>query len=516
MKSAEEIMEMLDAYDLTGSLRDAAELAGCSHHTVGRYVAAREAGGEMDRPAARPRLIDEFLPKVEEWVERSHGKVRADVAHDRLVILGFTGCDRTTRRAVAQVKQAYRAGRVRVHRPWVTEPGMWLQYDYGDGPVIDGVKTVLFIAWLAWSRFRVVIPLRDKTMPSVFAALDVTFRRLGGVPTYVLTDNEKTVTVDHIAGIPVRNQQLVAFARHYMVVVHTCQPADPASKGGSESSVKIAKADLVPTDANLLDAYDSFVELEQACEAFCDMVNTRVHKVTRRAPAEMLAEERSRLHPVAVHPYTVAFGTTRQVPANTSMITFEHGQYSVPDRLVGEAVWVRVHGRGADEQVIATHLGKDGPVEVARHQRAQPGSPRIDDAHFSPAPAGSLNRVARARTVEEVAFLNLGEGARLWLSEAAAAGTTKMRVKMGQATALAKLFDPAEVDWALGHAAVHGRFAEKDLASILDHHTGRPASGRHQASEDRSLTQGTAAWSRLGASHHTDDNQSGVDEEVAS
>nr|WP_209447497.1 DDE-type integrase/transposase/recombinase [Rhodococcus qingshengii] len=87
-------------------------------------------------------------------------------------------------------------------RPWVTEPGMWLQYDYGDGPVVDGVKTVLFVAWLAWSRFRVVIALRDKTMPSVFAALDQTFRRLGGVPTYVLTDNEKTVTTEHIAGIP--------------------------------------------------------------------------------------------------------------------------------------------------------------------------------------------------------------------------------------------------------------------------------------------------------------------------
>jgi hypothetical protein len=134
---------------------------------------------------------------------------------------------------------------------------MWLQYDYGDGPVIDGVKTVLFVAWLAWSRFRVVLPIRDKTMPSVFAALDVTFRRLGGVPTYVLTDNEKTVTVEHIAGIAV-NPQLVAFAEHYSVVVHTCVPADPASKGGTESSVKISKADLVPKDTNLREAYTSF------------------------------------------------------------------------------------------------------------------------------------------------------------------------------------------------------------------------------------------------------------------
>lgn len=154
-------MKILDAYDLTGSLRDAGELAGCSHHTVKAYVDRRAAADvELDRAAARPQLIDEYLPKIEEWVERSSGKVRADVAHEKLLALGYTGSERTTRRAVATVKSAYRAGHVRVHRPWITEPGMWLQYDYGDGPVIDGVKTVLFVAWLAWSRFRVVIPLR--------------------------------------------------------------------------------------------------------------------------------------------------------------------------------------------------------------------------------------------------------------------------------------------------------------------------------------------------------------------
>jgi len=37
----------------------------------------------------------------------------------------------------------------------------------------------------------------------------------------------------------------------------------------------------------------------------------------RRAPAEMLAEERTRLHPLPAHPYTAAFGVARTVPANT-------------------------------------------------------------------------------------------------------------------------------------------------------------------------------------------------------
>jgi hypothetical protein len=118
LKSAEEIMEMLEAFDLTGSLRDAAELAGCSHHTVGRYVRARDAGGVSDRAAARPQLADEFWPKLEEWMERSKGKIRADVAHEKLAALGFQGSERTTRRAVARVRAAYRSGRVRVHRPW--------------------------------------------------------------------------------------------------------------------------------------------------------------------------------------------------------------------------------------------------------------------------------------------------------------------------------------------------------------------------------------------------------------
>ncbi len=98
------------------------------------------------RPASRPQLMDAFRPKLEEWVQRSGGRLRADVAHDKLAALGFTGSERTTRRAVREAKAQYRSGRVRVHRPWVTEPGMWLQYDFGDGPVIDGRKSVLFCA----------------------------------------------------------------------------------------------------------------------------------------------------------------------------------------------------------------------------------------------------------------------------------------------------------------------------------------------------------------------------------
>ena len=494
MKSAEEIMNILEAYDLTGSLRDAAELAGCSHHTVARYVAEREEGRAVPgSPARREGVIDEFLPKLEELVERSKGKIRADKAHQKITAMGYAGSERTTRRAVAGLKRAYAAGRRRVFRPWVPEPGMWAQYDFGDGPVAGGAATILFCLWLAWCRFRVVLPLLDKSGPSVFAAVDVALRRIGGVPTYLLTDNEKTVTVEHVAGIPVRNGAAVQFGRHYGLTVATCVPGDPASKGGSESTVKIAKADLVPTGANLLDEYASFAELEAACEGFCGQVNARPHRITRRAPAEMLAEERARLHPVPATPFTAALGVTRKVDA-LSLIWFEGGQYSVPHELAGQAVWVRRHG----EQVVITHAGPAGPVEVARHQVTTPGSPRVDDAHYPPAPPGALGRTPRARTQAEAQFLAIGDGAGLWLAEAAATGACRVRAKMAQAVQLAALHGAAGVDRALGQAAAAGRFADGDLAAIVAHQAAAAAGPVHRAGEEATLAQGTSGWARHG------------------
>jgi len=63
VKSAEEIMEVLEAFDLTRSYRDTAELAGCDHHTVARYVAARGAGTLTTDPSTRVMVVDPWRAK---------------------------------------------------------------------------------------------------------------------------------------------------------------------------------------------------------------------------------------------------------------------------------------------------------------------------------------------------------------------------------------------------------------------------------------------------------------------
>jgi hypothetical protein len=117
-KSDREIMEILEAFDATGVAHSAAPLCDADPKTVRRYARARDLGRPVSEPVLRPRLIDPFLDKVEEWVERSKGKVRADKVHERLAAMGFAGNERTTRRAVAAAKARWRAGHGRTYRPW--------------------------------------------------------------------------------------------------------------------------------------------------------------------------------------------------------------------------------------------------------------------------------------------------------------------------------------------------------------------------------------------------------------
>jgi transposase len=490
MLPEEKTMEILDFYDLTGSYRSAAALAGVDHRTVRARVAARAGGLDPAPTIERAKKTDAFAEKIIEWIDHSQGRIRADRVHEKLEAMGYQGSERTTRRVVEALKAEWRRCNVRSYKPWIPEPGLWLQWDYGDGPTVGGVRAVLFCAWLAWSRFRVVLPMRDKTLPSVIASLDATFRRIGGAPTYALTDNEKTVTDRHVARIAVRNPKMVSASVYYGITIATCVPYDPESKGGAEATVRIAKADIVPTDTNLRAEYTSWSELETACEAFCRRVNGRVHAISRRVPAKALETEVELFHRIPTEPYTAAFGESRTVSWSQT-VSFRGARYSAPKTWLGLRVWVRV--TGGDEVVIVGDTDS-GPVEVARHCLVGPGDASITDEHYPDHPSGPLDRKPAATNPSEAAFLAIGSGAATWLIEAAGAGTRGIEARMAEAVVLAKVSPAGEVDEALGAAAVAGRFGAGDLESILTARRFEPL----WASPEHSLQPGTSVWEGFG------------------
>ena len=481
-------MEVAEMFDLTKSISATAQLCGVDRKTVRRTLAAR-SGGAKTSYSERGKVSDPFEDKITEWIERSSGKIRADVVHEKLVVMGYSGSERTTRRVVNEVKRRYQKQTHRVYKPWITEPGLWLQYDFAKGPSINGTPTTLFCAWLAWSRYRVVFPIPDRSIANVISALDRCFRLIGGVPGYVLTDNERSVSTDHIAHIAVRNPQMVSVAVYYGFTLATCVPFDPESKGGSESTVRIAKADLCPKDTNLIESYLAFDALEEACRSWMEMINSRIHTVTKRIPKDLVEIEVTMMNPVPCDPYTLAFGESRSV-SWSSTIRYKGAEYSVPHRLAGEKVWVRTSG----SEVIVTHVDPKDPrsqAVVACHKLVLSGGRSISDEHYPPRPARPTERPPRATNAMESSFLAIGHGAQMWLIEAAGCGVGKMRAKMADALELSYFYGTDRVDEALGLCALNQRFSQGDLVSVLERpknqelvHLDRPGS----------LQSGTSLW----------------------
>lgn len=365
-KSDKEIIDILVAYDATESVYAAARITGCDPKTVNRYVTARNSGRLATGPSRRPRLIDPYASKIEEWIDRSQGLISATAAHQRLVRMGFSGSERTTRRMVAEAKHRWRQGHGRARRTWTAEPGLWLEFGWSAGPVVPGPdgaprRTTIFSAWLAWSRFRVVIPCRDQTMATLICCLDTTFRTLGGAPTYVLCRPPA-----HTAQ---RHPLLTEAARHYGVQMQTCVPDDAPSPDVAAGSVTLARDDMLPTEVTTLrPRYWSFTELQDACRE----ATVRINQGT---PRQRLPVERTRLHPLPPVPHTRSLGTVRTVrPDHT--VEFESLRYPVPTGLADGEVWVRVTN---GELVIVADLGsspsrpgwltgRSGLTEVARYR----------------------------------------------------------------------------------------------------------------------------------------------------
>jgi hypothetical protein len=107
LKSSEEVMDIVQACDLTGSLRGAAAVAGCDHKTVAHWMAARDAaGGGLPVAVRRRPMVEPFAEKIDELVERSCGRIRVDKAHEKLVAMGYLGSGRPMSRSLSSGSSA--------------------------------------------------------------------------------------------------------------------------------------------------------------------------------------------------------------------------------------------------------------------------------------------------------------------------------------------------------------------------------------------------------------------------
>ena len=81
-------MEVIEIFDLTKSISATAQLCGVDRKTVRKLIAVRSSGISSSY-RERVKVSDPFEDKIMEWIEKSSGKVRADVIHEKLTAMGW-------------------------------------------------------------------------------------------------------------------------------------------------------------------------------------------------------------------------------------------------------------------------------------------------------------------------------------------------------------------------------------------------------------------------------------------
>lgn len=448
-------MDIINAYEETGSLRAAAALCGTTHKTVKRVLERRAAGQRPGRRRApRPSLLaDEFTDLIFGKVKATDGRITAKRLLPIVRAAGYTGSARTLRRAVAVQKTRWKRAR-RVYRPWTPEPGQHLLIDYGTvthGPN-KGLK--VFTAVLAWSRWRFVRFIRDESLETTLRLLAECFETLGGVPAVVLADRMGCLKGGVVANVVVPSAAYVRFATHYKFRPDFCEAQDPESKGAVEALVRYAKSDLVvPAD----DFGGDLAVANRAAVAWCEEVNAATHSEIAAVPDERLAVERDVLRALPSLRPTMRVGVARKVD-KLATVRIGSARYSVPHLLRGQHVDVTT----VDDQIQVWHQGEI----VAQHRLVPPGGTSIVDEHYD-RPARKPSRAVRPRSKAERAFLALGEEAEGFLRAAAAAGTTRLPAHIAAIAALRDAHGTDAVAAALRRAVEFRRFTADDVRAIL-------------------------------------------------
>jgi transposase len=446
-------MDILAAYRDVGSYRGAAEICGTTHKTVRRVVERHNAGGGLPPRRDRGHNYEVVRGLVAEKVRKTEGRISAKRLLPAARAAGYRGSARNFRRLVAEVKAAWRAGHHRGRRPAVWSPGDTLVIDWGSQGRLH-----VFCAVLAWSRVRFVRFAADEKAATTLALLAECFEALGGVPRTVLADRMGCLKAGVVANVVVPTAEYVRFATHYGFRPDFCEAADPESKGIVEHLVGYAKRDLiVPAGPDVAD----LPAANTAAAVWCEEVNSLQHSEICAVPAGRLDAERGLLGDLpSLRLETGGKPASRKVD-KLSCVRFGSARYSVPSRLIGATVLLRVTDRRV--QILEPFTGEI----AAEHQLVAPGEVSIADEHYGSARPDRPRRAPRARTAAEKQFLGLGDAAAAFLTGAAAAGVSSLRRELEEILTLQAAHGDTALVAALERATEFGRWRADDIRSIL-------------------------------------------------
>ncbi len=357
MREPDEVAAMVRLKSLGWGVRRIAAELGCSHMTVRRYLAA--GGWAPYRAPERPSALDGLEGWLSERFRRHQGNadvVRQDLEREH----GLRVSLRTIQRAVAPLRRELAAA-ARATVRFETPPGHQLQVDFGELRVpVEGEagRVFLFVATLGHSRRIFVRAFRHERQSAWLDGVEGAFRHFGGVTAEVLVDNAKALVAHHDAATrEVRfNARFLAFAGYWGFRPRACAPFRARTKGKDERGVGYVKRNAIAGHR-----FGSWAEMEAHLARWTrEVADARVHGTTGEPPAERFArDEAAALRQLGGRPPFRQIRELTRVVGSDGCVEVDTNRYSVPWRLIGAAVTLRVAGG----ELVASHAG----VEIARH-----------------------------------------------------------------------------------------------------------------------------------------------------
>ena len=307
---------------------------GLDERTVRKWM-----GAERYRPrqgGARARKLDAFGERIRAWLER-HPYTAAQIVQ-KLRQEGYAGGVTIVKDFVRRVRPPRRPAFLSLS----FAPGECAQVDWGQyGTIWVGStrrRLSFFVMSLGFSRMMYLAFTVTERMEQWLASHVRAFEFLGGVPRRVMIDNLKSAVLDHPVGGPARfHPRYLELAAHFGFEPVACPLRQAHHKGRVERSVGYIKH-------NLLDGLEiaGLPSLEAEGRRWLDEVaNVRVHRDTRRAPAELFAaEEKPALRPLPL----AAFDTSVTLPVRANRqfrVEFDGNRYSVPSEHAGQVLTLK-------------------------------------------------------------------------------------------------------------------------------------------------------------------------------
>ena len=336
-------------------LKDIAAELGVHPRTVRRAL-ARSGAPSGKRPGRRGSKLDPYKPMIDQML--SQGIWNAVVILREIQARGYTG-KRSIVTDYIRPKRVLRPSRATVR--FETKPGRQLQHDWGEiETTIAGVRQKIYFAvnTLGYSRRFHFWATDSQDAEHTYEALIRSFEYFGGVTAEVLIDNQKTAVIKHRIGEAVQyNTRFVDLAGHYGFVPRACRPYRAQTKGKDERMVGYVKHHFFVRYAS----FESFAHLNQlACAWLAQEADPRMHGTVKEVVAERFIREAPCLEKLPAVRFDTSY-VERRFVAWDGYVEVRGTRYSVPDRLCGQPVTVRLRLDGGitvvdpDDAIAAQH-----------------------------------------------------------------------------------------------------------------------------------------------------------------